>query len=70
MYGNLLKNITMIMLYCYTKQTTIKAIKMIAINSKMKKKKEKPIKTDQISKVVDRWFFCFFKLGFSSFNFV
>ena len=28
------------MLHCYTKQTIIKVIKMIATNSKMKKKKE------------------------------
>ena len=27
------------MLYCYTKETTIKAIKMIVINLKMKRKK-------------------------------
>ena len=27
------------MLYCYTKQTIIKMIKMIAINSNMKRKK-------------------------------
>ena len=33
-----LKIITM--LYCYTKSTIIKAIKMITINSKMKRKKE------------------------------
>ena len=30
------------MLYCYTKQTMIKATKMIVINSKMKDKKENP----------------------------
>ena len=34
------------MLYCYTKQTAVKAIKMIAVKSKMKRKKEKPIKID------------------------
>ena len=53
------------MLFRYTKYTVIKAIKMIVINSKMKGKKEKLIKIDQIGKVVDRWFFCLFKLGFS-----
>ena len=64
------------MLCCYMKQTIIKAIKMIVIKSKMKGKKERPIKVDQIDKVVDRWFFCLFKLGFSQsiyiplFNFV
>ena len=44
------------MLCCYTKQTIIKAIKIIVIKSKMKRKKESPIKIDQIDKVVDRWF--------------
>ena len=34
---------------------------MIIIKSKMKGKKERPIKVDQIDKVVDRWFFCLFK---------
>ena len=29
------------MLYCYTKQTIIKVIKMIVVNSKMKRKKKK-----------------------------
>ena len=29
------------MLYCYTKQTIIKVIKMIVENSKMKRKKKK-----------------------------
>ena len=53
------------MLYCYTKYTILKMIKMIVINSKTKGKEEKPIKTDQIDKVVDRWFFCLFKLDFS-----
>ena len=49
---------------------------MIVINSKMKRNKEKPLKIDYIDKVVDRWFFCLFKLRFSqsiyipSFNFV
>ena len=45
------------MLFRYTKYTVIKAIKMIVINSKMRGKKEEPIKIDQIGKVVDRWFF-------------
>ena len=53
------------MLFRYTKYTVIKAIKMIVINSKMKGKKEKLIKIDQIGKVVDRWFSGLFKLGFS-----
>ena len=50
---------------------------MIVINSKLKRKKKKTIKIDWIDKVVvDRWFFCLFKLAFSqsiyipSFNFV
>ena len=29
------------MLYCYTKYTIIKVIKMIVVNSKMKRKKKK-----------------------------
>ena len=43
---------------------------------KDEKKERKPIKIDYIDKVVDRWLFCLFKLGFSqsiyipSFNFV
>ena len=33
---------------------------MIVVKSKMKRKKEKPMKNDQIDNVVDRWgFFCF-----------
>ena len=42
-YEKQLKIITM--LYCYTKSTIIKAIKMIVINSKMKKKERKLIKS-------------------------
>ena len=34
------------MLYCYTKYTILKMIKMIVINSKTKGNEEKPIKTD------------------------
>ena len=58
------------MLFRYTKYTVIKAIKMIVINSKMKGKKEKLIKIDQIGEVVDRWFFCLFKLGFSQSKYI
>ena len=48
------------MLCFYTKQTIIKAIKMIVIKSKMKRKKERPIKVDQmIDKVVDKMVFLF-----------
>ena len=43
----------------------IKEIKIIVVNSKMKRKKVKPIKIDYIDQVVDRCFFCLFKLGFS-----
>ena len=45
------------MLCCYTKQTIIKTTKMIVIKSNMKEKKDRPIKVDQIGKVVDRCFF-------------
>ena len=45
------------MLYFYTKQTIAKAIKMIAIKSKTKRKEKKPLKIDQIAKVVERFFF-------------
>ena len=46
-----------IMLYCYTKQTITKAIRMIVIKSKTKRKEKKPLKIDQIAKVVERFFF-------------
>ena len=45
------------MLCCYTKETIIKAIKMIVIKPKMKRKQERPIKIGWIDKVVDRLFF-------------
>ena len=40
------------MLYCYTKQTIIKVIKMIVVNSKMKrkKKKEKQLSIKQVKR--------------------
>ena len=41
------------MLFCYTKSTIIKAIKMIAINSKMKRKKENPWKL-MIEKFIEK----------------
>ena len=46
-----------LMLYWYKKQTIIKAIKMIVINSKTKGKEKNPINIDQIDMLVDRWFF-------------
>ena len=68
----LLKDMAMIMkiiriitmLCCHTKQTIIKAIKMIAIKFKIKGKKERPIKVDQIDKIVDRWFFVYLNWAF------
>ena len=41
------------MLFCYTKSTIIKAIKMIAINSKMKRKKGNPSKL-MIEKFIEK----------------
>ena len=40
------------MLYCYTKQTIIKVIKMIVVNSKMKRKKkeEKQLSIKQVKR--------------------
>ena len=55
-----IKNYCNVMLY--TKQTIIKAIKMIVIKSKMKRKKERSIKINQIDKVVDRLCLCLFEL--------
>ena len=46
-----------LMLYWYKKQTIIKAIKIIVINSKTKGKEKNPINIDQIDMLVDRWFF-------------
>ena len=46
-----------LMLCWYKKQTIIKAIKMIVINSKTKGKEKNPINIDQIDMLVDRWFF-------------
>ena len=39
------------MLYCYTKQTIIKVIKMIVVNSKMKRKKKRKEKQLSIKQV-------------------
>ena len=39
------------MLFCYTKQTIIKVIKMIVVNSKMKRKKKRKEKQLSIKQV-------------------